>query len=369
MRIGIDATPLLGQRSGVGAYTLHLLEALVATHPRDEWVATAFTWHGRRDLPAVVPDGVEIASRPVPARLLRQAWMRAERPRIEDLIGRLDVFHATNFLMPPLGRAAGAVTIHDLAYLRYPETVSAATLAYRDLVPKGLARAGAIIVPSRAVADQVLDAYAVAPESVVVTHEGVDPAWAATAPASPETLREFGIRDDYLLVVGTLEPRKNLRRLVEAYVAAVHADPSTPQLVLVGAKGWGDALDLTAVPEGQVVAPGHLPWQTLRELVAGARGLLFPSLDEGFGLPPLEALACGTPVLASDIPVTREVLGDQADFVDPFDVDAITEGIGALLTAPVGTRESRRAWAARYTWRACAEATYRAYDLSITRTR
>lgn len=369
MRIGIDATPLLGQRSGVGAYTLHLLEALLATHPRpeDDLVATAFTWNGRRDLPGVVPEGADIASRPVPARLLRQAWMRAERPRIEDLTGPLDVFHATNFVLPPVGHAAGVVTIHDLAYLRHPETVSASTLAYQELVPKGLARAGAIIVPSRAVADQLLDAYAVPPESVVVTHEGVDPAWAATAPASPETLRELGIREDYLLVVGTLEPRKNLRRLVEAYVEAVHDDPSTPQLVLVGAKGWGDALDLSAVPDGQVVAPGHLPWDTLRELVAGARGLLFPSLDEGFGLPPLEALACGTPVLASDIPVTREVLGDQADFVDPFDVHAIAAGISRILTDPVGTRETRRAWAARYTWKACAEATYAAYELAHAR--
>ena len=158
MRIGLDCTPLLGRRSGIGTYTLHLLGALVDRYPHDEFAATAFTWNGRRELAEAVPPGVTVASRPVPARLLRQAWQLTERPRIEDLAGRLDVFHATNFLMPPVGRAAGVVTIHDLAYLRFPETVSAATLAYRELVPKGLARVGAVDVPSRAVADQVHDA-------------------------------------------------------------------------------------------------------------------------------------------------------------------------------------------------------------------
>ena len=238
MRIGLDCTPLLGRRSGIGTYTLHLLEALVDRYPHDEFAATAF--------------------------------------------------------MPPVGRAAGVVTIHDLAYLRFPETVSAATLAYRELVPKGLARVGAVVVPSRAVADQVLDAYAVDPASVVVTHEGVDPVWGATAPKTPDALRQWGIAEDFLVVVGTLEPRKNLPRLLAAYAAALRDDPDLPQLVIVGGQGWGDALDLTGVPDGQVVTPGHLPWADLRGVVASARALLFPSLDEGFGLPPLEALACGT---------------------------------------------------------------------------
>lgn len=364
MRIGLDCTPLLGQRSGIGTYTLHLLEALVSACPGDEFVATAFTWNGRRDLPAAVPDRVTVASRPVPARLLRHSWLVSDQPPVEALTGRLDVFHATNFVLPPTRRAAGVVTIHDLAYLRFPETVSAATLAYRDLVPKGLTRAGAIVVPSRAVGDQLMEAYAVAPDRVVVTHEGVDPAWAATAPASRETLREFGIDDDYLVVVGTLEPRKNLPRLLRAYAAAAEVDPGLPQLVLIGGQGWGEALDLSGIPRGRVVTPGHLPWDTLRDLVAGSRGLLFPSLDEGFGLPPLEALACGTPVLAADIPVTREVLGDQAAFVDPFDVEAIAEGILRLVAAPVGTRESRREHASRFTWRECARTTSRAYELA-----
>ena len=362
MRIGIDATPLLGQRSGIGTYTQHLLEALVATRPDDTFVATAFTFHGRRDLSGAVPAGVAVASRPVPARLLRQAWQVGARPRIEDLAGTLDVFHATNFLMPPTARAAGVVTIHDLAYLRFPETVSAATLAYRELVPRGLAHAQVVVVPSAAVGAQGLDAYAVAPERVVVTHEGVDPAWSATAPASPEALRQWGIDDDFLVVVGTLEPRKNLPRLLSAYARAVRDDPSLPQLVLVGGAGWGEALDTAGVPSGRVVLPGHLPWADLRAVVAGARALLFPSLDEGFGLPPLEALACGVPVMASDIPVLREVLGEQASFVDPFDVEALAAGISAVVTTPVGTPASRRAWADRYTWSACAEATFAAYD-------
>lgn len=364
MRIGIDATPLIGPRSGIGTYTHHLLAALVEAFPDDEFVGTAFTWRGRRDLPTVLPSGVAVASRPVPARLLRRAWQLSEHPRVETLTGSLDVFHATNFLLPPVRGAAGVVTIHDLAYLRFPQTVTAATAAYRELVPAGLARAGAVIVPSAAVADQVLDAYALDPQVVVVTHEGVDPAWATTDPAGPELLRRWGIDDDYLVVVGTLEPRKNLPRLLRAYAAAVRDDPAVPQLVLIGAKGWGAALDLAGLPSGRVVLPGHLPWEALRAIVAGSHGLLFPSLDEGFGLPPLEALACGVPVLASDIAVTREVLGDQARFVDPLDVEAIAAGILRTVAAPAGTRSTRRAHAATFTWQACAAATRAAYERS-----
>ncbi|MCW2613080.1 MAG: glycosyl transferase, group 1, partial [Frankiales bacterium] len=227
MRVGFDATPLLGARTGIGRYTGALLEAL-AGGP-DELVATAFTLRGR--LPAVA--GVEVRQRPVPARGLQEAWARTEWPPVELLTGRLDVFHATNFVLPPLRRAAGVVTVHDLAYLHHTDTVSTASARYRTLVPRSVARASVVLTPSQAVAEQVRDAYDPAVPVVAVPH-GVDPAWGEPQP------RPEGLPAEYVLFVGTLEPRKDLRTLLAAHRLV----PGAPPLVLVGPPGWGEQVDV-----------------------------------------------------------------------------------------------------------------------------
>ncbi|MBK8867874.1 MAG: glycosyltransferase family 4 protein [Actinomycetales bacterium] len=364
-RIVIDCTPLIGQRTGIGTYTAHLLEALVASRTDDEFVATAFTLRGRGALADVLPAGVEIRTRVVPARVLRALWRVGGWPPVEALTGPADLVHGTNFLLPPSCAAAGVVTVHDLAYLRFPETVAPATRSYVDLVPRGLMGADAICVPTQAVAHQLLDAYAVSPERVIVTPEGVDRAWFDTLPLAPAELGDLGVRGDYIVAVGTLEPRKNLGHLIEAYRVLQSQAPAAPTLVLVGGSGWGDAIDVSGLPDGAVVFTGHLPWDRLRSVVAGSRLLAFPSLDEGFGLPPLEALAAGVPVLASDLPVTREVLGDQARFAGARDLDAWVEGLRLSLDTPAGTVESRRTWAATFTWARCAEATRTAYRVAM----
>jgi glycosyltransferase involved in cell wall biosynthesis len=365
VRIGIDATPLIGRMTGVGIYTSSLLSALAEGWPGDELVATAFTWRRRGDLGSVVPSQVSVRSRPAPARALRAMWASVGLPPVEALSGPVDVFHATNFVLPPLRRAAGVVTVHDLSFLRFPQTVSAASLAYRELVPAGLARAAVVVTPSRAVAEQVQDAYALPPGRVVVTPLGVDPVWSTTLPPTAPWRVARGIPAEYLLAVGTLEPRKNLRALVAAYAGLLADHQDVPPLVIAGGAGWGAELDLSAIPGDRVVLTGHLPLPDLRSLVAGATVLAFPSLDEGFGLPPLEALACGVPVVANDLPVTREVLGDQADFCDADDPLALADAILTAVTDPHGSADARRAHAAGFTWARCAEATHTAYERAV----
>ncbi|GAB3296809.1 glycosyltransferase [Epidermidibacterium keratini] len=361
MRVTLDATPLLGQRTGIGTYVERVLGALSAGYLADDWAATAFTWRGREALPDRVPPSVDVHARPAPARALHAAWLRANFPAVEAICGRTDVFHGTNFVLPPLQRAAGVLTVHDLAYLRYPHTVARASLAYAELVPRGLRRAAAVTVVSQAMAHQLLEAYRFPAERVVVTPLGVDPTWfTATSPAA-ELRRELGLPAEYVVAVGTLEPRKNLGALLDVW----RARPELPPLVLVGGAGWGQALDASGIAADKLIRTGHLGAEQVREVVAGASLLAFPSLDEGFGLPPLEALATGTPVMAADIPVTREVLGDQAAYADPRDVEAIADAIATALHEPVGTRQTRQDRAATFTWQRCAERTHAAYELAL----
>jgi glycosyltransferase involved in cell wall biosynthesis len=353
MRVGLDCTPLLGRRTGVGRYTQSLLTALTAYD--DELVATAFTFRGREGLAEVVPPGVAIASRPAPARALQAMWAHSNWPPVESLSGAVDVFHATNFVLPPTARARGVVTIHDLSYLHHPETVSQASARYRTLVPKSLTRASVVITPSQATADAVQSAYDVT-VPVVVTPLGVDPAWATATPPDEALRHQLGLPSSYALFVGTLEPRKDLRTLVAAYRLLADAPP----LVLVGPPGWGAELDVSGC-----ITPGYLPDEPLRRVVAGASALVLPSLDEGFGIPVIEALAAGTPVVASDLPVLREVGGTVTSYAEPGDPGAFAAALQQVLDDP-GDPAPRRTHGAAYTWARCAEATRAAYSLALT---
>lgn len=352
-RICLDATPLLGDRTGVGRYTLSLLEAL--TSYDDELVATAFTFRGRGRLESRVPDGVGVAGRPVPVSALHRLWARTEWPPAELLCGSSDLFHATNFVLPPLRRTRGVVTIHDLSYLRHPDTVSAASARYRELVPRSLARASVVVTPSAATAALLQDAYDVR-IPVQVTPLGVGEQWAAARPLDDAARTRLGLPPSYVLFVGTLEPRKDLRTLLTAHRLVADAPP----LVLVGPPGWGEQVDLTGC-----ITPGFVGDDLLPSVVAGAAALVLPSRDEGFGLPVLEALATGTPVVASDLPVLREVGGAAARYAEAGDPLAFAAALQQVLDDP-GDPAARRTHAADFTWARCAEATRAAYSLALT---
>jgi glycosyltransferase involved in cell wall biosynthesis len=380
MRVGIDATPLLGPRTGVGRYVAGLVEALAELPggEPEELALVPFTWRGTADLPRVAPAAprLRVGRRRVPARLLRATWAAVAFPPVEWLAGPVDVFHATNFVAPPARRAATVVTIHDLTYLRHPEMVTTASARYRDLVPRALRRGATVCTPTAAVGAEVADAYRLPPERLVVTPLGVGPAWRAATPPEPAWLAANGLPERYLLFVGNREPRKNLPTLLAAYRellagrvpgAGGGSGGPVPPLVLVGPAGWGEALDLAGLPAEAVRTPGYLPEEDLARVVAGAAALVFPSWYEGFGLPALEALACGTPVVATDLPALREVLGDQAELVPPGDAAALADALARVLDDPGGepARTARRARAAAFTWAACARATLSAYHRAL----
>jgi glycosyltransferase involved in cell wall biosynthesis len=378
LRVGLDATPLLGRRTGVGRYVDQLLGALArrlpapvpgapADAPGDglaELRATAFTWRGQDGLAGAVPAGVTTAGRRAPARALQALWARTPVPPVELLAGPgLDVFHATNFVLPPLRRARGVVTVHDLAYLHLPGTVNAASLRYRALVPRSVRRAAIVIAPSEATADALREAYAVPADRLVVTPLGVDPEWFAATPPDRAWRAARGLPPEYLLAVGTLEPRKGLDVLLAAYRRLLADHPDAPPLVLVGGAGWGGQPDLAALPADRLVLPGYVGSADLPGIVAGARLLAYPSRYEGFGLPPLEAMAAGVPVVASDLAAVREATGSLVRLVPAGDPDALAAALaGELAAAPDPRRlAASREHAATMTWQRCADLTLLAY--------
>lgn len=350
-RVGLDATPLLGTRTGVGRYVRGLLTGLDELQaPRP--VLALFSLRGQ--LPSEVPG--RPARVRLPARLLHALWQRAPFPPVELLTGRVDVFHAGNFVLPPALRAAGVVTVHDLTFLRHPETVTPAVLAYRDLVPASLRRAAGVVTVSAAVRDEVCAEYGVDPALVTVAPNGVDSAWFRAEPPSSADRARLGLPNSYLLFVGNVEPRKGLPVLVRAHREARRAHRDVPPLVVVGPGGWGNAWGSSHPEPADVLQLGFLPDPDLRRVVAGAQALCLPSRYEGFGLPVLEALACGRPVLVSDVPAHREVGGPHVLVLPQGDVDAwadaLTRAQGGDPAEQVG---ARRAHAATYTWRRSAE--------------
>ena len=280
--------------------------------------AYAVTWSGRGRLGSVVPEGVRVATRPMAARPLREAWRRAEVPPIEWWTGPVDVVHGPNFVVPPARHAARVVTVHDLTPVRFPELCTADTLAYPGLIRRALRGGAWIHTPSQFVADEVIEAFGADPARVVAIPNGVTEIGPdVTGRDAAEGMRLAGSAR-YLLAIGTIEPRKDLPWLVDAFdvLAASHPDVS---LVVAGPDGWGvddfDRAVARATHRARIVRLGWVDPDQRAALLRGAAALAYPSRYEGFGLPPLEAMAAGVPVVATDAGALPEVLGDAADLV------------------------------------------------------
>ena len=351
LRVALDAGPLLDAPTGVGRYTRELARALplfdVDVRPY------AVSLRGRADR--------DTARWRVPGRLARASWMRFGHPRIERLVGDVDVVHATNFVLPSLGRARGVVTVHDLSFFRDDTFPGGERL--RALVPWSVRRAAAVVVPSRAVADETRDRFGLSEERVRVTHEGVASVFYGAAPLSERALARLGIRPPFAIAVGTIEPRKNLLRLLQAWEGAADA-VTTWTLAIAGPAGWGPRLPR----KDKVVTLGWVGDETLPGLLAAAEFFCYPSVYEGFGLPPLEAMAARTPALVGRYPAAPEVLGEAALLVDPYDVREMTEALVALVEDSGLRRRLSglgRAQAARYTWERTARSTVDAYTLAM----
>jgi glycosyltransferase involved in cell wall biosynthesis len=349
--VALDATPMIDVETGVGRYTRELGIALEAQSV--DVKRFAFALKGD-DVPGVV-------RRRIPARVAQAGWRRWGKPTVGSLVGSVDIVHGTNFVLPALRDERGVVTIHDLSYL--DDRVFPGGERLRDLVPWSLGRSSAVIVPTETIKGELLEAYGTHAERVHVTPEGVSPLFFGATPLADGALAAMGIRPPFALAVATLAPRKNLERLLAAWNLA-RAELEGWMLVVAGPEGWGPALQET--PGVRLV--GWIGDETLPGLLAAAEMFCYPSLYEGFGLPPLEAMAAGTASLVGRYSVAPEVLGDAALLVDPFDPEAIAEGLTRIANDAAYRRRLSMAGKARavgYTWARTARLTKAAYKAAL----
>ena len=348
--------------TGVGVFCHGALGALAA-RPGLEVRAYAVSWRRRGLLGPLVPAGVEAGQRPMPARPLHALWGRVDAPPLEWFIGRTDVVHGTNFVVPPTARAATVASVHDLTPLRHPELCDQATLAYPGLIGRAIRRGAWIHTDSAFVAAEVVEAFGVDPARVRVVNPGVPELPSVAEADVAETLRRIlpPGTGRHCLSVGTAEPRKDLPGLVRAFSSVADRHPDVA-LVLAGPPGWGEAALIAAVEaspaRSRIVRTGWLDQRDLAALMGSAVLLAYPSLYEGFGFPPLQAMQAGVPVIATRAGSLAEVLGDAAILVEPREEAALAAALDAVLSdealqdrlVAAGT-----AWASRYSWGRCGE--------------
>lgn len=364
MRICVDIQSAVAQRAGVGRYTRHLVEHLGGNAmPGDELSLFYFDFR-RRGLDFAAPHATPRPLRLLPGALVQQSWKRLHAPPFNWFAGKADLYHFPNFTLPPLSRGKSVVTIHDMSYKRFPEFAEAGNLAYlNSVMPNTARRADAIITVSRFSKRETEELLGVSPDRVFAIPLAASPGLGRPSQDNIDALRrQLRLDRPYLLTVGTLEPRKNIPFMIEVFEQLEGFDGD---LVLAGMTGWkaGPILEriqnspkrdrirhLDYVPEGQLPA-----------LYSGAELFLITSFYEGFGFPPLEAMACGTPVVASSGGSLPEILGEAAVSLSGFNAPAWAHEILSLLNDParragLGTlgiaRAARYSWAetARHTW-------------------
>jgi glycosyltransferase involved in cell wall biosynthesis len=368
MRIGFDIGPLTPTRTGVGNYCYYLLKHLVEIAPPDSFVGFS-SGRGGSDLG-------ELAGRlrhrhvPVPTRLLYGLWRGIGSPGVDRLLGGVDIYHATNYFLPPTARAKRVVTIHDLAFLAAPELHSGRVVGpFAEGMRRYAGDAHAVMAYSEATKRDVVRLLDVPAEKVTVAHMAVDDGF-KTVPedqARAYVRNRCGVDGPFLLYVSTLEPRKNVAGLLEVFAKVA---PDLPHsLVLVGNLGPGcegilDDAGRLGVAD-RIVHTGFVPHMETPHFYCAADAFLFPTHYEGFGLPLLEALTCGCPVVTSNNSAVPEVVGEAALCHDADDVEGLAESVKRVVADEalrVRLIEAGRRQATRFSWPEAAKTTWSVYE-------
>ncbi|MBN1900145.1 glycosyltransferase family 4 protein [Candidatus Sumerlaeota bacterium] len=374
MKIGIDASCLLTRRTGIGYFTQNLLqEMLLLNSPHKFNIFMNSLRHPVPLLPILDKNNVRIRHYRIPGPLLVNAWRYLRFPPIELFTGFVDVFHSTTGYLPPQIRGKRVATVYDLFFIRHPELCDKLGGKYfAGIFPKTLPHYDHIIVPSNATKHDLLNLIDVSEEKISVIYGGVDQQkfHVISDQSLLETVREeYCLPRNYIMSVSTIEPRKNIEGLLIAYRHLKEILYNPPKLVIVGQEGW-DSRRIKGLARqhnlGQdVIFTGYVPEEHLPLLYNAALLFVYPSLWEGFGLPVLEAMACGAPCLVSTTPALLEITGDAAATTDPYNYYEIAERIKDLITSHRERDEFLQRGLLRvhkFSWALTAQKTLRVYE-------
>lgn len=373
MRFGLDGTPLANQRTGVGHYTFELARALAAVAPAHEFeVVSPSSFFASQDTGNYRLPNLRFTDAGVNG-WKRRGWWSVLLPRYCNQAS-FNLFHGTNFELPYWTRCPTVVTIHDLSLLLYPETHEKRRVRRaRVKLPFMARKATAIITPSEAVKSEVCLHLNVRADKVFVVPDAARRCFYRVSGSESRPICErLGIKAEFILFVGTIEPRKNILSLVRAFEEVNRSSSSDLQLVIAGKEGWLSGGLMAYLRDSQikdhVLFTGHVSDDALRALYSACRVFVYPSLYEGFGLPLLEAMACGAPVVAGNVPGIVETVGDAARLVSPRDSLELAKAIKGLLK-DTDERENRRAagiqHAKKFSWERTASATLEIYERAI----
>ena len=371
MTIYLDVSAAVHQQAGLARYAKSLARALVTYHGHERKFGVFYS-HNRRATPLPDLDGVPVRTVRGGPKPWRMAVWLGQRLGIgfDRLLPDAELFHATEHLLMPLRRIPTVLTVHDLIYHILPAYHKRLNYWYLNAaMPLFVQRAGALITISESTKRDLMRIYGVADEKITVIYEAASPAFRpASAAEVAEVKARYGLPERYLLALGTIEPRKNLIRLVDALRLLRRKNPLL-SLVIVGSAGWlyQDFFQhLEKLDDARaVLLSGYVPDSDLPAVMTGAAAYVLASFYEGFGLPILEAMACGTPVVTSNTSSMPELGGEAARYFDPHDTQGVADAIAAVLEDTqlrAEMRERGLAQAARFSWQRAARETLAVYE-------
>jgi len=380
MNIGIDVTSVVNQKAGIARYAKNLVLNLLKIDRENHYLLYSFFGNDQRKLAPLLNIPVAVKDADCDFRLYDYQpqslktllfLLRLIHKTADSFIKEADIFHSPDFMWPASAKKPSVITIQDLVFLKFPQFFTWKNRTnMKSLARLSAKNAKAIICTSDSSKNDVIDLLRIKEEKIFVVHLGVDEIFKPAAAQKIEEAKErFQLPENYVLALGTIEPRKNLKRLLQAFLELKKDKSFEHKLVIAGEKGWRykdffEELNNPDIAE-EVMLTGHIDDNDLPAVYSGASVFVYPSLYEGFGLPPLEAMACGTPVVCSDTSSLPEVAGEAALLVNPLETRAIAEAIKKILdddTLAKDLSQKGIQQAKKFTWKQTAQKTLDVYN-------